>query len=181
MITAGKRKPGDKGFTLVELMVVVTVIAILVTIAVPNFMGAITRAKLSKAFAEMRNLGNAIEMFWIDHGAYPTSSSDLTGPGLIYITSIPTDIFNKEGTRSVAEGALAEGSYGYYVTADTAWLLVSNGPDTNPDVTSEDIDWTARTVGQLGGWEGAETGYGYDWYDPRAGLNTTGDLGVSGP
>lgn len=177
------RKTSDlnKGFTLVELLVVVTIIAILVGIAVPNFMGAVTRTRVARAFAEMRGIGNVIQIYWIDHSTFPASSADLTGPGLVYMTSIPVEPFNENGVRSVEAGALAEKSYGYYTTTDTAWLLVSNGPDKKPDVMKEGIDWSLHTVGQLGGWEGAETGYGYNWYNPEAGIASTGDLAVSGP
>ncbi|MCD6406919.1 prepilin-type N-terminal cleavage/methylation domain-containing protein [Candidatus Aerophobetes bacterium] len=170
-----------KGFTLIELLMVVTIIAILIGIAVPNFTGALTRAKIARAFADMRSLGNAVEMYWIDNGSYPDSSSDLVTPGLVYITTIPQDPFNISKSRSIEEGALIEGGFGYYTSGDSAWLLVSNGPDMSPDITSEDIDWTKKMVGQLGGWEGAKTGYGCNWYDPSSGINTTGDLGVCGP
>ncbi|MBE0478135.1 prepilin-type N-terminal cleavage/methylation domain-containing protein [Candidatus Aerophobetes bacterium] len=178
---ARKIKDTARGFTLVELLVVVTIVAILVGIAVPNFMGAVTRARVARAFAEMRSLGNAVQMYWIDHNIFLGTSTDLTGPGLVYITSIPSDHFNENAARGVKDGALTDKSYGYYTTGDTAWLIVSNGPDKNPDVSADDIDWSARTVGQLGGWEGSKTGYGYNWYDPGDGLSSSGDLGISGP
>jgi len=176
-----KKNSTGEGFTLVELMIVVTIIAILIGIAVPNFMGAVTRAKVARAFADMRSLGNALGMYWVDNDSYPADSSDLTGPNLVYITSIPEDPFNDSKSRSVGEGAITEKGFGYYTTNDTAWLLVSNGPDKRPDVTSSGINWASSMVGQLGGWEGAKTGYGYSWYDPASGLNSSGDLGICGP
>ncbi len=176
-----KVKYSNKGFTLVELMVVVTIIAILTTIAVPNLMGAVTRARVVKAFTDMRIIGNAAQVYWIDKNTYPTSSSDFTKGAVIYMTTIPKDPFNDNNSRAVAAGALEENSFGYYTTGDETWLIVSNAPDKIPDTISETIDWSARTVGQLGGWEGAEFGYGYQWYDPGAGSNSIGDLGVSGP
>ena len=169
------------GFTLIELLVVVTIIGVLASIAVPNFMGAVTRARVAKAFTEMRGIGNILEMYHVDHNTYPETSTDLTQGGA-YVASLAHDPFNIEGTRSGASGALGTNGYGYYVGEGTsAWLLVSNAPDREADVTSSWINWSNHMVGQLGGWEGARQAYGYRWYDPGSGLSSTGDIGISGP
>ena len=60
-----------KGFTLIELLIVVAIIAILAAIAVPNFLEAQTRSKVSRAKADMRTLATAIEMYSIDWNKYP--------------------------------------------------------------------------------------------------------------
>ncbi|NUP89469.1 MAG: prepilin-type N-terminal cleavage/methylation domain-containing protein [Candidatus Sumerlaeia bacterium] len=59
------------GFTLIELLIVVAIIAILAAIAVPNFLEAQTRAKVSRAKADIRSLATAIEAYRIDHNSYP--------------------------------------------------------------------------------------------------------------
>jgi type II secretion system protein G len=59
-----------RGFTLIELLIVVAIIAILAAIAVPNFLEAQTRAKVSRAKADMRSLATAIESYHIDHNQY---------------------------------------------------------------------------------------------------------------
>ena len=59
-----------KGFTLIELLIVVAIIAILAAIAVPNFLEAQCRAKVSKALAHMRTLAVACEAFHVDHNVY---------------------------------------------------------------------------------------------------------------
>ena len=169
------------GFTLIELLVVVTIIGVLAGIAVPNFMGAITRARVAKAFSEMRGLGNIMEMYHIDNGTYPTTSADLTAGG-VYVAVLPRDPFNENGARTEASGALGTDGYGYFVgEGASAWLIVSNAPDGQVDVTSSGINWSQQMVGQLGGWEGADQAYGYHWYDPGSGLSSSGDIGVSGP
>jgi type II secretion system protein G len=58
-------------FTLIELLIVVLIIAILAAIAVPNFLEAQTRAKVSRARGDMRNLATALEAYCADNAKYP--------------------------------------------------------------------------------------------------------------
>jgi general secretion pathway protein G len=60
-----------KGFTLIELLIVVAIIGILAAIAVPNFLNAQTRTKLSRVKADIRNIATAIEMYKMDNNEFP--------------------------------------------------------------------------------------------------------------
>ncbi len=59
-----------KAFTLIELLIVVAIIAILAAIAVPNFLEAQTRSKVSRTRADMRTVATALEAYAVDHNAY---------------------------------------------------------------------------------------------------------------
>ena len=93
-----------RGFTLIELLIVVAIIAILAAIAVPNFLEAQTRSKVSRVKADMRSMATALEAYYVDSNAYPRSyrlvgetrtfiNSQLTTP-IAYITSVFPDPFN---------------------------------------------------------------------------------------
>ncbi len=72
-ITSGVRKArGIRGaFTLIELLIVVAIIAILAAIAVPNFLEAQTRAKITRIKADKRTIATALEAYRVDNNAYP--------------------------------------------------------------------------------------------------------------
>ena len=74
-----------QGFTLIELLIVVAIIAILAAIAVPNFLEAQVRAKVSRCKADLRTLATAVESYRTDNNTYPlvklVEQNTSTGPG----------------------------------------------------------------------------------------------------
>ena len=81
-----KRREDDEGFTLIELMVVVLIIAILIAIPIPTFLGARQRAQDRAAQSNVRNAFTAEKTFYTDGQAYTSLASDLTAiePSLSY-------------------------------------------------------------------------------------------------
>jgi len=65
-----------KGFTLIELLIVVAIIAILAAIAVPNFLEAQIRSKVSRAKTDMRTIATALEAYFVDSNTYVGSAQD---------------------------------------------------------------------------------------------------------
>jgi general secretion pathway protein G len=76
---------GSRAFTLIELLVVVAIIAILAAIALPNFIEAQTRAKVSRARADMRTIATALETYRVDMNAYPPARGRMTEREAIHL------------------------------------------------------------------------------------------------
>jgi len=68
----------DEGFTLIELMVVVMIIAVLIAIAIPSFLGFRKSAQDRSAQSEVRNVLLAEKAFWLDNGDYTETAADIT-------------------------------------------------------------------------------------------------------
>ena len=98
LIKLRKMIKNQKGFTLVELMVVIAVIGVLAAIAVPKFMGSTEAAKLAKVQADLRTIGSAISLFEAQTGAAPTSIGALVPTYLAAEPVPPTKLGSSTGT-----------------------------------------------------------------------------------
>jgi len=151
------RSPHQKGaFTLIELLIVVAIIAILAVIAVPNFLEAQTRAKVSRVQTEMRSMAVALEAYRVDNHAYPPCINPvLVPPGagqgwriliplttpVAYLTSIPMDVWSSPGGGKKRAGYKyqekeclkdqleASGNCVWAKNEPHLWMLSSKGPD----------------------------------------------------
>ncbi len=66
-----------RGFTLIEIMVVVVIIAVLAALIVPNVIGRAEDARVAKAQADIRTLESALAMYRLDNGHYPSTDQGL--------------------------------------------------------------------------------------------------------
>ena len=76
-LAARRRAHRQAGFTLIELLVVLVIIGLLATLVAPNFIGQSEKAKPKAARVQLENLRNALDMFQLDVGRYPTSEEGL--------------------------------------------------------------------------------------------------------
>jgi general secretion pathway protein G len=67
----------QQGFTLIELMVVILILGILATMIAPQIMDKPDEARRTKAAVDMQSLGQALKMYRLDNGAYPTTEQGL--------------------------------------------------------------------------------------------------------
>ncbi len=86
-IRAGRKREG--GFTLVELMIVMAIIMILATIAIPIYVRTLQRAKEATLREDLHTMRTAIDSYTIDKEKAPDSLDDLVQAG--YLKSIPVD------------------------------------------------------------------------------------------
>ena len=74
----GKRPFGDqRGFTLLEMLIVISIVGVLAAVAVPRFTNAITLANTSRVQSDLQVLNSAIVLYQAEKGAYPSAISDL--------------------------------------------------------------------------------------------------------
>jgi type IV pilus assembly protein PilA len=160
---------GDEGFTLIELMMVVLVIAILIAIAIPTFLGARSRAQNRTAQSNLRNALSAEKTIFTDASAY---SSDATTalpsvePSLRWVNGATTFNNAARNTVGVATGQTVVANDTVYlgVMADSGKCFYlrdqSNGAGVSygnaapaggncPAANSGSVSWNAN---QSAGW-----------------------------
>jgi general secretion pathway protein G len=82
---------GAHGFTLLELMIVVSIVGILATLAVPSYQSSVVKAKEAALRQDLSTLRDVLDQHKADQGKYPPSLSALVGTG--YLRGIPKDPF----------------------------------------------------------------------------------------
>jgi prepilin-type N-terminal cleavage/methylation domain-containing protein len=89
-----------RAFTLIELLIVVAIISILAAIAVPNFLEAQTRAKVSRIKSDHRTIATALETYRLDNNVYPEQgeTTSVTPPTI----TDPNQVYGREGQKAIA-------------------------------------------------------------------------------
>jgi prepilin-type N-terminal cleavage/methylation domain-containing protein len=179
-------------FTLIELLIVVAIIAILALIAVPNFLEAQTRAKVSRTEADMRSLATAIEAYRVDNNNYPLptfanstngdtdstfeidnaqqgvvsmwGNKNITTP-IAYITTLPHDGFSPDASHW----------FGYCTINESQWILTSLGPNlTRPEERWK--GWQGGDIEEVRALEEWDYPLYLHVYDPTNGTVSAGDI-----
>ncbi len=124
-----------RGFTLVELLIVIMVIAILIGIALPRFRGMQDEASMTKAAAELRTLQTAVESWYIHRNphAYPAIGATWEN-NLVLATTRPQII-----SAVLLDPFNGSSQYQYVLSPNSLYYVIfSLGPDRAADITGID-------------------------------------------
>jgi len=183
-----QRKPSVSiflsGFTLIELLIVVAIIAILAAIAIPNFLLAQVRSKISRVHSETQTIATALEAYYTDNNEYPYNALfygcvwRLTTP-ISYLSRYPNDPFGPFAAFIGIRQIYSTPANHYYFYCRWANL---HGIDDNiwdSDRDDPDMFWLNKWFGYWGiNSFGPDNIYNPEGevYDPTNGTISNGDI-----
>ena len=135
-----RNKNRQRGFTLIEIMLVVTIIGILAAVVLPRLVGRTEQARKTAAKLQIENISLALETFEMDNGRFPTSSE-----GLKALIVKPYNVKNWNGPylkKGVGADPWGNGyMYVYPGLHGTDYDLYSYGPDGKEGGDDDITNW----------------------------------------
>jgi general secretion pathway protein G len=133
-----------RGFTLVELLIVIVILAVLAAIAIPKFMNSGVRSKESSLKSNLKLVRNSLELFHNDTGAWPATLSDLavttapaSGKDSTGATkTISSSDFKGPYIQSVPTDPVSNSAFTYSVTSPTVGTITSSASGNGLDGTA---------------------------------------------
>lgn len=139
------RRRSVRGFTLIEILVVIVVIAILATLVAPNIFQHVGAARSATAKSQIEMLGSALDAYRLDNGRYPTTQQGLSALWEIPTVDTPTNWRGPYLRKPVPPDPWTV-PYVYLAPGQvnlTGYDLFSYGADGRPGGTGEDADITS--------------------------------------
>lgn len=144
-------RQAQKGFTLIELLIVIAIIGLLATLAIVSLTTAQQKARDTKRIADIKQLQNAVELFYSEQAAYPLTTATTNelwsefGTAIAsYITNVPIDPDNDDANGYVY-------TYGAN-TAGTEYFIAAKLEDETHTALNGDDD-VNYDDGVLAGWD----------------------------